>query len=111
MSDNQTNLNKSELLNTQLSVAENPNNSVSTELIERYPVENTPFVIVGNPESGYFLSFGKYRLTEYYDNPQLCKNAMGNEIWNIMLNLMALFSEWSTVDTINKINDTNKKSL
>ncbi len=33
-------------------------------LIEREPVQNTPFWIIGNKEEGYFLTMGKWRLTD-----------------------------------------------
>lgn len=34
------------------------------ELIERIKIKGSPFWVVGNKEQGYFLVFGKYKLTE-----------------------------------------------
>lgn len=35
-----------------------------TKLIENIDVPATPFTLVGNPENGYFITLGKYKLTE-----------------------------------------------
>lgn len=33
-------------------------------LVDREPLPNTPFEIIGNKEKGYFVALGKYRLTD-----------------------------------------------
>lgn len=42
----------------------------SSELIERHPVEDTPFTIIGHPDKGYFLAMGMHRLTDYCKTKQ-----------------------------------------
>lgn len=44
--------------------AEDQHNNNSSELIEKTDVENSPFIIIGNEELGYFLAMGKYRMTQ-----------------------------------------------
>lgn len=53
-----------ELLNTQTNADGENTNKENSALIEVESIENCPFSLVGNEEHGYFIGFGKYRLTE-----------------------------------------------
>lgn len=76
-----------ELLNLQQSVDENPNRENSSELIHREAVQGSPFYIIGNKEMGYFLTFGKYRLTEPQETIVKVREILYNDMWNIVTNL------------------------
>lgn len=102
---------QSDLLNTQLSVDENQSKQQSSELLHREKINNTPFEVIGNEEYGYFIAFGKYKLTESFnlydynvDNiHDIAVLYLNEHMWNIMTNLMTLFAEFATVDTLNRI--------
>lgn len=54
-----------ELLSTQLGINESHNsNSSNEELLEKIPVENSPFVIVGQKNKGYNLMLGRQGMIE-----------------------------------------------
>lgn len=65
----------------------------SGELIHREQVENTPFWIVGNEENGYFLTIGKYRITEHRTSIDGVKNDLENKKWYIILTLIGIITE------------------
>ena len=44
-----------------------------TQLMEVIDIGKSPFKIKGNKEVGYAGTFGKYRITEYYETPDEVK--------------------------------------
>lgn len=62
-----------------------PNNK-SYHLIHNEPVEDTPFRVVGNEERGYFLTWGKYRISEPQPTLQKAKDDVSKwQNWNMVL--------------------------
>lgn len=53
-----------EQLNTQNNVNGDFNLDSGEQLIEREMVKGSPYWIIGDKENGYFLTFGKWQLTE-----------------------------------------------
>lgn len=96
-------------MNISLNADENRNNSnSSTELIHREQIKNTPFEAIGGEDHGFFIAFGKYRLTEPEDINQeriqeWAKDTIERNKWNIILNLMTIFNEFATMDALNRI--------
>lgn len=55
----------------------------SSRLVEREPVENTPFWVVGNEESGFFLTYNKYKITDNYETKEEALNRLITEPFKI----------------------------
>lgn len=72
--------------------AGNPNKEDFSEtiekLIEREKIEGTPFYIIGNKEEGYFLSFGKHRITELMKTPDDVIQHVEDNHWDITLKVI-----------------------
>jgi hypothetical protein len=81
---------QSELLKLQTSTqSDQENNSHSnTELVQRHPVENTPFEIVGNPDYGYFITLGIYRLTSTKQTIKDCEKLIKNKDWEVITGII-----------------------
>lgn len=79
-----------ELLRTLTSTnQQTPNNLNSSEqLVNRIPVENTGFWIIGDKDHGYFISLGAYRLTETRQTEEECREMIENKDWEIILGLI-----------------------
>lgn len=60
----------------------------SEELIERKQMENTPFWICGNIETGYWLTLGKWRLTEPVKDMDTVEMEVKTNKWNIIVKLI-----------------------
>lgn len=56
------------------------------------PIEGTPFQLVSVNE-GFFVSMGKYRLTEYFDTPNLAINEVKNKSWSLILSVCSVIFE------------------
>lgn len=57
------------------------------ELIQQTPVEDTPFTMV-KYEDKYFLTMGKYRLTEPMENESEVRKHLSTHKWEITLQLI-----------------------
>lgn len=90
MSIKKTELPANEQLNTQLYAGEENTHkeTFSTQLVEREKIENSPFEIIGNKDHGYFAAFGKYRITEKFENMQLVKDYLESHKWEVVVNLI-----------------------
>lgn len=71
----------------QSNVKEN-NNSKST-LITRERINKTPFTVIGNEETGYFIAMGDYRLTEIHKRIEQAMAEILEEPWNVTLKMMS----------------------
>lgn len=79
-----------DILNTQSHVEE-IHKQDSTKLIEREPIENTPFWIVGNTENGYILTMGKYKVTQKkFNSIKEAREELENNTWELMLTVIAI---------------------
>lgn len=65
---------------------ENHNSNFHSE-----PLDNTPFRIIGNSEVGYFLTMGKYRLTEHYNTVDEVIETINREQWLIISRMISCF--------------------
>jgi hypothetical protein len=75
-----------ESLESQMS-AENTHKESST-LIEHIPVYGSPFHIT-KTEEGYFLRMGDYRLTALKESEDAVREALYEEDWNIIVNIVS----------------------
>lgn len=57
------------------------------QLLERHPIENTPFQAV-RYEDEWYLLMGKYRLTEGLETLEDVISEAGNTSWNRLLAIM-----------------------
>lgn len=68
----------------------NENSSTSEQLIERMKVDGSPFTVIGEVNEGYFLAFGRYRLTERFKTKELVITHLMMEQYNIMMKMVAI---------------------
>lgn len=73
---------KEKLGHTLQSESNEPNNLESTSLMEKQPIEDTPFEIL-REEDEYFLVWGEYKLTEAYNTWEEAANVLLKEKWLI----------------------------
>lgn len=67
-----------------------PKQNSPSELLNRTPIDNTQFTIVGNYERGFAITFGRYKLTEFiYQNPDDAKKDLETNKWNIIVYLIS----------------------
>lgn len=82
-------MNRIELENTFGNAADSQNNLQSSELLEREQIERTPFWIIGNKEEGYFLTMGKYRLTDTgCSKEDIYEMLHANDKWDLILKMI-----------------------
>lgn len=82
---------QSETLSTQLNVEESQSKeNSSTELVEQEKIQGTPFRIIGNEERGYFLSFGKFRLTEAMHDKLAVLEHVNENMWTIIVQIVGV---------------------
>jgi hypothetical protein len=77
--------------NGTYSVNETPNKN-STETIHRHRIENTPFDVIGNEERGYFLAFGKYRITQPKPTIEETEKQLQENMWPIICDVMTIIA-------------------
>lgn len=105
----------------QLALSLNTDNSNSSEIIHREKIENTPFELVGNKDDGYFVAFGKFRVSnrykidkqEYEDDviyQRLGLQILYKEQWSIITNLMVLFKDFAEEQVFKKLSTVPEKN-
>lgn len=82
-----------ELLQSQISANEADKLPSSEPLIYRESVEGTRFIIVGNEETGYFVTFGKYQVSQKVPTIQQAREQVANKDWDIIMAMMAVTVE------------------
>lgn len=82
-----------DILNTQNYAENDLSKESSSELIHKEPIENTPLWVIGNKETGYFLSIHNYRITEIYNTIDEAKDRLKIESWNIIARLTGIIIE------------------
>lgn len=91
-----------ELLNTQLNVEGISNKENSNyELVSTEAIEGTPFHVVGEEEKGYFISLGRYRVSEVQKTKDEALEELYKNMWYIIMNVII-----TTVDIL-KENEGN----
>lgn len=73
---------------TDMNAAKNHTNN--SQLVSREEIDGTPFHIIGNEDVGYFLAFGRYKLTENQPTKETVLLLVEAEKWNILANMIAL---------------------
>lgn len=84
---NSTNTKHTDLLRTQSNVEETHNKKSSTNVVQREPVEGTPFTIAKN-DKGYTLLMGLYALTPTFKTKTALKSFWQKQEWNIIINML-----------------------
>lgn len=64
----------------------------NTELIERKAIEGTPFVIIKKEEK-YFLTFGKYQISDALDSEHEIMEYLLDNSWNIITNIAGIIAD------------------
>lgn len=81
-----------ELLQSQLNADQANKESFSDEkrehLIRKEQIENTPFWVVGNENTGYCLVFGKYKMTEYVPTRAEAYELLETQKWDILCKIV-----------------------
>lgn len=83
----------SDLLQSQTNVEEKENNSTSSELIIREKIEGTPFTLIKLESTGWFLTLGKYRMSEPVDNKEELIQKVIDKDWNLILDTICTLTE------------------
>lgn len=83
-----TKLKQQEALHTLTNADANQDKEPSSELLERITVPGSPFTVCGNQEMGYFLTMGKYRLSEAQESKDAVLEYLDKEHYNVVFNLI-----------------------
>lgn len=75
---------------TPFSAEKNNTDRVNSKLIEYEKIEATPFGIAGNKERGYWVTFGRYRLTEPKETKEDALEEYNKEWCNLMILTMSI---------------------
>lgn len=58
-------------------------------------IANSPFSIVGNPERGWCLTLGNYRISEFKEYAYDVEKLLVDEQWNIILAVISVINDIS----------------
>lgn len=93
-----------ELLHSLVNAGEQPQNKEQSseelhQLVERIPITGTPFHTVGNKEQGYFLTLGKYRVSDEFKTKEDLETYIHNEniqnhSWDLIMHLIFTILEY-----------------
>lgn len=81
----------------------------STELVERVKIPWTPFYLVGREDTGYFVTFGKYKLTETASTKAEAIEHLERSKWDVTARLAGLVMEMMVEEEARIINEQFKK--
>lgn len=78
---------------------------------ERYEVQNTPFVVVEEPnevemKSSYTIVVGKYRVSETFDTLHEAMEDANNITWNRIIQVL-----WATLEMQQEMKERDKENL
>jgi hypothetical protein len=94
MSTNKKQLTQQELLNSLTNADENQNKENSSEqLVEREPIEGTPFYMMGNNEKGYSVVMANYKLSPVQPTKEDVLRYMNDNLWNFTINVIHVCME------------------
>jgi hypothetical protein len=74
-------------------VSETDKKNSSSELIKRNRIANTPFVAIKTDEGGWFLTMGKYRVSEEYETEEEVIKLVKTKDWELLMNIMTVVTE------------------
>lgn len=92
------------------SAENNRNENSSTEIIERVKIPWTPFHVVGRADTGYFVAFGRYRLTDTYSTKAEAIEALEKEKWNTTVKVAGLVQEMMIEEEVRKLKEEFDKA-
>lgn len=84
--------NQQELLQSQTNVEEQPKQN-SSKLIEREPIENSPFTLIKNEKEEYFIVMGNYRITEIHNSKEEAITYLMRNTYNVILTMITIVHE------------------
>lgn len=87
----------------------NKENSSNEELIERVKIPWTPFYVVGTPERGYFVTFGKYKITEQKPTKVEAIGDLEKERWNVTVTVAGLVQEMMIEEEVRRLKEELKE--
>ncbi len=64
----------------------------TTELVKRFDIEDSPFIVI-ETRGQFFGAMGNYRLTEMFDDLEMCKRDVQSMTWNRVVQVMMLLNE------------------
>lgn len=80
------------------------------DLVESNPIKGTPLHIIGNHEKGYFIAFGKWRLTEPLPTVEHVKQHYKENTMNLTIQIVSII-----IDNLKELQkrtpDTIKKNI
>jgi len=77
---------------------EKANNSNSnTEIIERFPVKDSPFTVI-TVDDKHFGVMGEYRMTENYKSRGECEDELRTITWNRIIQVLMVLNEITSKD-------------
>ena len=86
----------------------NNNDSSNNEIIERFPIENSPFTVI-TVNNEHFGVMGEYRMTESYETRKECAEELEKITWNRIIQVLMVLNEITSKDE--KFNKEVKQSL
>jgi len=75
-----------------LNEANNTTRKEATELVQKQPIEGTPFVLV-RKEDKFFLVMGKYRVSPVLESEQDAKDYVFTNTWNLIATVAGIVAE------------------
>lgn len=91
---NSTTTKQKDILNTQSNADQTHKENSSKPLIERIPIDNTPFTLIGDQEKGYFIAMGNYKITDQIlKNEEEANLMLKDKIYEIILNMIVIVDE------------------
>lgn len=116
---------QAQLLTTLTDAENNHNNNSSTtttttnstpqneEIIKYKPIEKTPFTLVWQKDMGYFLTMGKFKITENYETEEEIEQILTEKPYQLILEMIGVLieinEELKEIETIEKINKTKEQ--
>jgi hypothetical protein len=76
----------------------------SSQMIERYPIKDSPFTVITLEEKTHFGVMGEYRVTEEMKSRGEVEDTLRSITWNRIIQVMMILDEIKTKDK-----DFNKK--
>lgn len=82
-----------EPLNTSMNVNETDNKNYSSELIKREQIGETPFTAIKTEQGGWFVTIGKYRVSEEYKTKAEVVKLVEKKDWGLIMNVITVVTE------------------
>lgn len=97
------------LSNGQEFANETNSSNYGEQLMEKTPIAGTDFDLVGNIERGYWIAFGRFRMTEARENKEEALQDLIINQWKITTKVSAVVHETLMADTAKMLEDRAKQ--